>query len=77
MMRLLVSVRSVEEALLAAQGGADFIDLKEPNDGALGGLPVETIAAVIMALRLYAGFPGGDGRHRRQDLGQRVRRAAH
>lgn len=51
MMRLLVSVRSVEEALLAAQGGADFIDLKEPNDGALGGLPVETIAAVIMALR--------------------------
>lgn len=50
-MRLLVSVRNVEESLLAAQGGADFIDLKEPRDGALGGLPVETIAAVLVALR--------------------------
>ena len=51
MMRMLVSVRSVPEALMAAQGGADFIDLKEPRDGALGGLPVETIAAVVRALR--------------------------
>ena len=32
-MRLLVSVRSVEEALVAARGGADFIDLKEPRAG--------------------------------------------
>jgi (5-formylfuran-3-yl)methyl phosphate synthase len=51
MTRLLVSVRSVAEALVAAQGGADFIDLKEPNGGALGGLPVDTIAAVVSALR--------------------------
>ena len=51
MTRMLVSVRSVAEALVAAQGGADFIDLKEPNFGALGGLPVETIAAVVAALR--------------------------
>ena len=48
---MLVSVRSVAEALVAAEGGADFIDLKEPNFGALGGLPVETIAAVLAALR--------------------------
>ena len=54
MTRLLVSVRSVAEALVAARGGADFIDLKEPNDGALGGLPVETIAAVVAALRAHA-----------------------
>ena len=51
MTRLLVSVRSVAEALLAARGGADFIDLKEPSDGALGGLPTETIAEVVTALR--------------------------
>ena len=50
-MRLLVSVRSPAEALLAAEGGADFIDLKEPRDGALGGLPVATICAIVQALR--------------------------
>jgi uncharacterized protein (UPF0264 family) len=52
--RMLVSVRSVPEALLAAAGGADFIDLKEPGEGALGGLPVATIAAVVAALRAHA-----------------------
>lgn len=51
MMRMLVSVRSVAEARVAAKGGADFIDLKEPREGALGGLPIATIAAVVHALR--------------------------
>ena len=50
-MKILVSVRSVEEALLAASGGADFIDLKEPSGGALGGLPTATIRAIVNALR--------------------------
>ncbi|MES2991236.1 MAG: (5-formylfuran-3-yl)methyl phosphate synthase [Pseudomonadota bacterium] len=50
-MRMLVSVRDVPEALLAAHGGADFIDLKEPRDGALGGLPIATITAIVAALR--------------------------
>ncbi|KQU77185.1 MULTISPECIES: (5-formylfuran-3-yl)methyl phosphate synthase [unclassified Rhizobacter] len=50
-MRLLVSVRSPAEALLAADGGVDFIDLKEPRDGALGGLPVPTVRAIVQALR--------------------------
>jgi (5-formylfuran-3-yl)methyl phosphate synthase len=53
MMRLLVSVRSVDEALLAAREGADFIDLKEPGQGALGGLPVASIAAIVAALRSH------------------------
>jgi len=53
MMRLLVSVRSVDEALLAARGGADFIDLKEPGQGALGGLPLATIRSVVTALRAH------------------------
>lgn len=50
-MRVLVSVRDTDEALLAARAGVSFIDLKEPSHGALGGLPVETIAAVVQALR--------------------------
>ena len=57
-MKLLVSVRSVEEALLAASSGADFIDLKEPRGGALGGLPVSTIRRIVEALRRHgAGLP--------------------
>lgn len=55
-MKLLVSVRSVAEAAIAAGGGADFVDLKEPGDGALGGLPIATIRAVVAALR--ASNPG-------------------
>ena len=51
MIRLLVSVRSVDEALLVAAGGADFIDLKEPGQGALGGLPVAAIRTIVAALR--------------------------
>ena len=54
-MKLLVSVRSAEEALLAADAGVDFIDLKEPGRGALGGLPVATIAAIVTALRRHGG----------------------
>jgi uncharacterized protein (UPF0264 family) len=50
-MKLLISVRSAEEALLAANGGADFIDLKEPGAGALGGLPIATIRGIVAALR--------------------------
>jgi (5-formylfuran-3-yl)methyl phosphate synthase len=51
MMRLLISVRSVGEALIAAEGGADFIDLKEPRHGALGALPLATIRHCVAALR--------------------------
>lgn len=57
-MKLLVSVRSVEEALLVAAGGADFIDLKEPGAGALGGLPIATIRAIVAALKRHgSGLP--------------------
>jgi (5-formylfuran-3-yl)methyl phosphate synthase len=55
MIKLLVSVKNVDEALLAARGGAHFIDLKDPAAGALGGLPVATIRAILAALR-SAGF---------------------
>lgn len=49
-MKLLVSVRSVAEARIAAAGGADYIDCKEPRAGALGALPLETIRAIVDAL---------------------------
>ena len=52
-MKILVSVRSVQEALWVAEGGADFIDLKEPGQGALGGLPVATIAEIVAALSAH------------------------
>lgn len=54
MTRVLVSARSVDEALLCAAAGVDFIDLKEPGQGALGGLAVGTIAAIVAALRRAA-----------------------
>lgn len=50
-MRLLVSVQDPAEALLAAAGGAGFIDAKDPGRGALGGLPCETVRAIVGALR--------------------------
>lgn len=49
MTRLLASIRSVEEARLALEGGADIIDLKEPAQGALGRLPDATIRAILAA----------------------------
>ncbi|MEJ8838858.1 (5-formylfuran-3-yl)methyl phosphate synthase [Ramlibacter sp. AN1133] len=52
MPRLLVSVRDAEEALAAAGAGADFIDLKEPADGALGALAPERIAQIVSVLRV-------------------------
>lgn len=50
-MKLLVSVRTPAEALTVATHGADFIDLKEPGAGALGGLPDADIRAIVAALR--------------------------
>jgi (5-formylfuran-3-yl)methyl phosphate synthase len=55
-MKLLISVRSVDEALIAARGGADFIDLKEPRNGALGALSLATIRDCVAALRGF-GLP--------------------
>ena len=36
MAKLLVSVRSADEAEVALEGGADIIDVKEPLHGSLG-----------------------------------------
>jgi uncharacterized protein (UPF0264 family) len=46
-MKLLVSVRNAEEARAALRGGADVIDVKEPDNGPLGMAGAEAIAAVV------------------------------
>jgi uncharacterized protein (UPF0264 family) len=47
---LLASVANLAEARLAAEAGADIIDLKNPAAGALGALPVEDVARIVAAL---------------------------
>lgn len=47
---MLASVLDVEEAQLALTAGADVIDCKDPRRGALGDLPVATIAAIVAAV---------------------------
>ena len=54
-MRLLVSVRSVDEVSAALAGGADIIDVKEPSRGALGAADLEVIRAV--AARVPSSIP--------------------
>jgi len=48
--RLLVSVRDVAEAELACAAGADLVDAKDPERGALGALPVATVRALVERL---------------------------
>ena len=48
--RFLASVTSAAEAVLALDHGADIIDAKDPSRGALGALPVATIAAIVAAV---------------------------
>jgi uncharacterized protein (UPF0264 family) len=50
MTKLLVSVRSAEEAAAALAGGAALIDVKEPLRGSLGCADSDTIAAVRSAV---------------------------
>lgn len=50
MARLLVSVRSAAEAIDAVAGGADIIDVKEPNRGALGRADNQAVQSVIDAV---------------------------
>lgn len=47
MIRMLASVRDLDEARLVLDGGVDLIDLKQPADGALGALPASVIEEVV------------------------------
>jgi (5-formylfuran-3-yl)methyl phosphate synthase len=46
----LASVRDAAEAGMARGAGADVIDLKDPGQGALGALPLATIAASVRSI---------------------------
>ncbi|WP_019903826.1 (5-formylfuran-3-yl)methyl phosphate synthase [Methylobacterium sp. 77] len=48
--RLLVSVRDAGEAAMAMAAGADLVDAKDPERGALGALPTETVRAIVAAI---------------------------
>ena len=50
MTRVLASVRSASEALLALAGGADLIDAKDPSHGALGALEPQAIREIVAAV---------------------------
>jgi len=50
MTQLLISVKNLEEALLALDAGVDVIDLKDPNIGALGALDMITTAQIVRTL---------------------------
>jgi uncharacterized protein (UPF0264 family) len=47
---LLVSVRDAREADLAATAGPCLVDAKDPGHGALGALPIGTVAAIVAAV---------------------------
>ena len=49
--KLLVSVRSAAESLVALEGGASFIDIKEPASGSLGRASRTVQVEVVSALR--------------------------
>jgi (5-formylfuran-3-yl)methyl phosphate synthase len=49
-MRLLVSARSAEEAVEASEGGADVIDAKEPDAGALGAVRPDVLREIRAAV---------------------------
>lgn len=48
--KLLVSVRDAKEAVFAVEGGADIVDVKEPEAGPLGFAGAQTVQSVIEAI---------------------------
>ena len=49
-MRLLVSAASAADAAAALEGGADYIDAKDPTAGALGAVTPHTFATIVSAV---------------------------
>lgn len=47
---MLASVNSLEEALLVQQTHVDIIDLKQPQQGALGALDLQTVTEIVLAI---------------------------
>ena len=47
---MLASVNSLNEARLVLKSSADIIDLKNPEQGALGALPIKTVSTIVQAV---------------------------
>lgn len=52
--KLLVSVRDADEAIAACAGGADIVDVKEPQNGPLGCPSLSTLQSVCDAVRIVS-----------------------
>ncbi|MGV3581129.1 MAG: (5-formylfuran-3-yl)methyl phosphate synthase [Methylophilus sp.] len=63
--KLLVSVKNVHEASLALQAGVDFIDLKDPEVGALGSLDDEISKEIIRSVNKMAVISATIGEYHR------------
>lgn len=50
MTQLLISVKDVEEAILARYAGVDIVDLKDPENGALGALSTDVVSRIVVEL---------------------------
>lgn len=53
MTQLLISVRNVEEALIALETSVDLIDLKDPENGALGALDLKISEQILQLVKQY------------------------
>lgn len=53
MTQLLISVKSIEEALTALNAGVDIIDLKDPDNGALGALDLALSVQIVSVAQQY------------------------
>ncbi len=53
MTQLLVSVKNVEETLIALNAGVDIIDLKDPANGALGALDLAISTQIVAKTQQY------------------------
>lgn len=59
--KLLVSVRSLGEALTALQGGCDWLDVKEPSAGSLGAASLSTLQEISTISGSFAGWSAALG----------------
>ncbi|CAN4272858.1 (5-formylfuran-3-yl)methyl phosphate synthase [Methylophilaceae bacterium] len=56
MTQLLISVKNIEETLIALNAGVDIIDLKDPENGALGALDLALSAQIVAKILHYNQF---------------------
>jgi hypothetical protein len=75
-MRLLVSVRNAAEAASALAGGAEIVDAKEPDNGALGPVDHRTLASITATIGGSAPVSAALGELARDDIAGGAKAAA-